>query len=166
VLQKAPKRSPIADEKPTRPSPDELNKLHPLARNILLDNYHRDLWRWQERQREAWEREFDRAMANIDAEAAAPAAPIAPEPAPLRRTSNWTTVYNWHAIDAEIARRCFDASGALVIPQQSSLVAGIIAWCADNGRNAPHEGELRKAVKTVCEGLRAQPQPLKKKPSR
>jgi hypothetical protein len=96
-------------------------------------------------------------------------APAPPSAAELEqetpRLPSWVTVHSWGMIYAEIARRCLDSSGRLAIPQQRLLVTDMTAWCHDRFGFAPHERELREAVKTMCEGLRAEPKPLKKKPS-
>jgi hypothetical protein len=100
-------------------------------------------------------------------EASADSAPsVAAKPEEPERRNTWVTVYDWGAIYAEIAGRCFDTSGRLAIPQQNMLVADMTVWCGEKFRYAPHERELRKAVKTVCDRLREEPKPLKKKPSR
>jgi hypothetical protein len=93
-----------------------------------------------------------------------PAPPTAPEPAP--RLKSWVTLHEWSKIYPEIARRCIDPSGLLAIPQQNALVADMTAWCNLNLGGAPHERDLRKAVKAVCDGLNKGPEPAKKKPSR
>ena len=84
-----------------------------------------------------------------------------PEADPPRLPS-WVTVHEWGRIYAEIGRRLHDASGRLAIPQQRLLVADMTEWCSVELGYAPHEGELRKAVKTMCEGIRTEP----KKPLR
>jgi hypothetical protein len=89
-----------------------------------------------------------------------------PTKSPIPRFKSWVTLHEWAKIYAEIAGHCFDRAGRLVIPQQSALVADITTWCGANLGGAPHERELREAVKTVCDRLREEPKPLKKKPSR
>lgn len=97
--------------------------------------------------------------------ALAPAKAAEPEPKTLRRPS-WITVHDWGRIYAEIARRLHDASGLIAIPQQHLLVIDMTEWCRVELGHAPHESELRKAVKAMCEEIRTEPTSLKKKPLR
>jgi hypothetical protein len=131
--------------------------------------------REQDRERQAWEQKQEIAHALAVAQAAQQAAEKAlaalttknsKAPAKLRRAPTWTTVHDWGRIYADIARRCINASGRLAIPQQAALVADMTEWCSETLGRAPHERELRGAVKTICDGLRAGPDQPKKKPSR
>jgi hypothetical protein len=101
----------------------------------------------------------------LEETSAASAPSIAAKPEEPERRNTWVTVHDWGVIYAEIARRCIDSAGRLAIPQQNALVADMTAWCGVVLGFAPHERELRGAVKTICDKLREEPKPLKKKPS-
>jgi hypothetical protein len=64
-------------------------------------------------------------------------------------------VHDWFAICGEIARRCHDKTGRLVVPQNENKLAGdVLQWCEDKWERQPPVSDLREAVKAVCAALR------------
>jgi hypothetical protein len=77
--------------------------------------------------------------------------------APSPRNAGRPRVYEWHAIDGEIARRCIDPkTGRLRVPaNERKLSRDVLEWCGDKIAREPTESEMRKAVKAVCAALRS-----------
>jgi hypothetical protein len=84
-----------------------------------------------------------------------PAAEAAIKDGPPLRRRGPVLKPDWHAIDGEIARRCHDKSGRVVVPKNELKFAGdMLQWCVDTDRPEPSESEMREAVKAICAALR------------
>ena len=65
------------------------------------------------------------------------------------------TVYDWHAIDGEIAARCIDAGKLKVWKNEAALSREIALWCQKTFGHEPADSKLREAVRAICKALRA-----------
>jgi hypothetical protein len=79
--------------------------------------------------------------------------PLTP-PAPRRRGG--VLKHEWHAICAEIARRCINPkTGRVQVPKsENKLAEDMLTWLAESGKNCPATSEMRDAVKHICAALR------------
>jgi hypothetical protein len=90
---------------------------------------------------------------------------VAAPPLPRRRRGPVVT-HEWFAICGEIAARCVNASGGIIIPKNASALARKVnAWCEiEFGQQAP-DSEMREAVRQVCARLRQVIDRPRKKPA-
>ena len=75
---------------------------------------------------------------------------------PPRRRGGAPLKYQWHDINAEIARRCHDPQTRLVkLPNsEREFAKDMLAWCQDKYREEPAESVMREAVRAMCAALR------------
>ena len=93
------------------------------------------------------------AINDNGAAAAVAPSPSSSEPEPQRLRGR-TPVHDWHAIDAEIAFRCYRSS-RLVIPEDENVFAEqMLHWYVEELHRHMAPSTMREAVKKVCEHLR------------
>jgi hypothetical protein len=74
--------------------------------------------------------------------------------APGRRRGPVTT-HDWHYIDGEIARRCVDKTGRVLVPKsENRLATAMLNWLPTQGIDPPARSAMREAVKHICAALR------------
>jgi hypothetical protein len=72
-----------------------------------------------------------------------------------RRRPGPATTHDWLTIAGEIARRCHDKYGRVLVPKkQSDLVNDMLAWCAEQLDKEPPLSEMKEAVSRICAALR------------
>jgi hypothetical protein len=90
----------------------------------------------------------------LNASASAPAPSKEPRNIPPRRRGP-VLKHDWHAICGEIARRCHNKSGQVVVPKsESKLADDVLGWCEETDTPSPAVSEMREAVKAICAALR------------
>src|SRR5262245_57039483 len=78
--------------------------------------------------------------------------PLPPDTdAPPRPRGGAPRKYQWHYINAEIARRCHDPkTGRVKIPKsERKLAKDVLAWCQTTYDEEPAESVMREAVKAM-----------------
>ena len=77
--------------------------------------------------------------------------------APPRPRGGAPLKYQWHDINAEIARRCHDPKTGLVkLPKsERKLARDMLEWCQTTYNEEPAESVMREAVRAMCARLRS-----------
>jgi hypothetical protein len=77
--------------------------------------------------------------------------------APPRPRGGAPLKYQWHDINAEIARRCHDPkTGRVKLPKsERKLAKDMLDWCQTTYGEEPAESVMREAVRAMCARLRS-----------
>jgi hypothetical protein len=100
----------------------------------------------------AWGPDIEKIWPSAEPSEPRAADPLTP---PVRRRGG-VLKHEWHAICAEIARRCIDPkTGRVAVPKsENKLAEDTLKWLSGQGIDPPAPSEMREAVKHVCAALR------------